>query len=227
MSAAVATPPPAQPAAPLIPVSAPPTLASATSGPPATVPTDQLWRLSVADYHKMLEVGIFHSGDPVELLDGLLVRKMPKNPPHVVACRRVNRALAAILPAGWLVWSQDPITLGDDSEPEPDLMLVRGTEEEFESTHPAPAAVQVVVEVSHTTLSRDRSRKGSIYARNGIFTYWIVNLVDHTLEVYAAPAAGMYTTARTLTAAEQADLVLDGVVVGTVAVADLFPASPG
>src|SRR5262249_50801339 len=86
------------------------------------VPARRVYRLSVAQYHAMIGAGILKDGDPVELLEGVLVRKMTKNPPHRVATRHVRRALEAAVPPGWSVDSQEPITL-DTSEPEPDAVV--------------------------------------------------------------------------------------------------------
>lgn len=88
----------------------------------AEVPTEPIHRLSVAQYRGMLEAGILKSGDPVELLEGWLVQKMTKNPPHRIATRRVRVALEALAPHGWYVDAQEPIVTAD-SEPEPDVAI--------------------------------------------------------------------------------------------------------
>ena len=213
MSAAVLAPPPPPTALPR---------PTSPAGPPLVIALGELWRFSVADYHKMAEVGILSDDDRVELLDGVVVRKVSKNPPHVIAARLVRERLEAVLPAGWSVWTQDPITL-DAGEPEPDAMVVRGGTLDYRLRHPRPAEVPLVVEVADASIGRDQGWKRSIYARNGVPTYWIVNLVDRTLEVYTAPAAGDYTRTQTLAAADRADLVLDGATVGSVAVGDFLP----
>ena len=101
-----------------------PVAPDAVSQEPA-VPTEPIWRLSVDKYHAMIEAGIILADDPVELLDGWLVLKMTKNPPHSLAMGLIRQALERLIPAGWYVESQDAITL-EDSEPEPDVFLVRG-----------------------------------------------------------------------------------------------------
>ena len=215
MSAAVATPPPVQPVAPT-------GVPTALAGPPALIDTAELWRMSVADYHKLAAIGVLTDGDKVELLDGLLVCKPMKHSPHRISTKLTRDAVAGVLPAGWYVDSQEPIEL-DVSEPEPDVTVVRGQTRDYPNGHPTPINVPLVIEVAESSLAHDRGWKKAIYARNGIAVYWIVNLVDRTLEVYSAPAAGDYTAERTLTAADRADVTLDGVAVGTVAVADLLP----
>src|SRR5436853_5216504 len=92
--------------------------------PPSDVPsTEPIYRLSVAQYHAMGEHGILGEDDPVELLEGLLVRKMTKDRPHTLTTGLVRRALERLLPTGWYVESQEPITTVE-SEPEPDAMIV-------------------------------------------------------------------------------------------------------
>ena len=194
--------------------------------PAIVVPSaPDLYRLTVEQYHRIVEAGALTPDDPVEFLDGYLVAKMSKNPPHAAACRRARQVLERWLPSGWFVAIQDPITL-DVSEPEPDLNVIRGTNEDFETRHPGPSDVGLVVEVSDTTLTRDREWKRRIYARNGIPAYWIVNLVDHVLEVYTQPSgpgtSPDYGNVRTLRPGESVELALAGAVAGTVPVAELF-----
>ena len=153
----------------------------------ALVQTDVIWRLTVRQYHEMIQRGILTDDDPVELLQGLLVTKMPKNPPHRIATGLVRDALQALLPPGWYVDTQEPITTGD-SEPEPDVAVIRGDTRQYADRHPGPGDVALVVEVADTTLERDRTSKRAVYARARLPVYWIVNLVDRRVEVYLDPA---------------------------------------
>src|SRR5687767_9121960 len=106
-----------------------------TSTIPPAMPPVPVWRFSVDKFHEMLRAGIFTADDPVELLEGWLVPKMPKNPPHRVASRLIRKALEAIVPTGWYVDAQEPITTAD-SEPEPDVMAVRGDTRDYLDRHP-------------------------------------------------------------------------------------------
>ena len=155
---------------------------------PTAIPSDTLWRLSVAQYHTMLQVGILEEGDRLELLEGILVAKMTKNPPHRISTKLIREALENITPDGWYVDSQEPITLVD-SEPEPDVVIIRGKTTDYRDRHPTAADVVLVIEVADSTLERDRTSKQRIYARAGIAIYWILNLRDRQLEVYTEPVA--------------------------------------
>ena len=154
----------------------------------AAIPNDLILRLSIEQYHAMIQAGILTDDDSVELLEGWLVFKMPKNPPHRVTTRLVRTALENILPPGWYVDSQEPITLSN-SEPEPDIVVIRGDTRQYLDRHPGAEDIALIVEVSDTTLQRDRTVKKRIYARAGIAIYWIVNLVEEQIEVYSQPMA--------------------------------------
>ena len=190
------------------------------------IPAEQFWRISVENYHEMLRADIIQSGDPVELLEGWLVVKMAKNPPHVVAVRLMRAALEAIMPGVWNTLLQDPITL-EDSEPEPDVALVRGRPRDNLQHHPGPAEIGLIVEVAAAALLRDRSLKKRIYARAGIAEYWIVNLKDRQIEVYSSPTGSAdepdYLQQQTFTSEQSVTLRLDGQNIGEIAVSDLLP----
>lgn len=148
--------------------------------------TDQYWRMTVAQYHRMEQAGILDEDDQLELLEGLLIAKMTKNPPHRISTKLIRQALEQIIPEGWYVDSQEPISLSD-SEPEPDVVVIRGKTTDYRDRHPDAKAVALVIEISDATLERDRTFKQRIYARSGIPIYWILNLRDRQLEVYTEP----------------------------------------
>src|SRR5262245_43226358 len=99
-------------------------------GERAAQPRDLVWRLSVDQYHAMIWGGILTDDDPVELLEGWLICKMSKNPRHRVATRLVRLVLEGIIPEGWYVEAQEPITT-TDSEPEPDVAVIRGNTRDY------------------------------------------------------------------------------------------------
>src|SRR5262249_46180523 len=122
---------------------------------PADVPTLPVRRFSVKEYHRMIDSGILTDEDHVELLEGWIVPKMPRNPPHDTVISVIhNQELGPLLPAGWFCRVQAAVTT-DDSEPEPDLAVVRGRERDYLRKHPTPRDMGLVVEVADTTLRRD------------------------------------------------------------------------
>ena len=149
-----------------------------------TYPT-RLRRWTRAEYARLIEAGIFQPGEPVELLGGELMVSEPQGTAHYTAIGLVEDALRAALGRGWLVRSQGPIALTDDSEPEPDVAAIRGALRDFRDEHPTRPAL--VVEVAESSLALEREHKGSLYAHAGVADYWILNLVDRVLEVYREP----------------------------------------
>ena len=183
-------------------------------------------RFSVAEYHKLIELGILTEDDNLELLEGYLVHKMSRNPPHDVTLALIQETLPRLLPAGWCLRSQSAITLAA-SEPEPDGAIVRGNARTYTARHPGPADIGVVIEVADSTLDGDRLDKGRIYARAGIPCYWIINLVDRQIEVYTAPSGATATPAygqrQDFHATDDIALTLDGATVATIPVRELLP----
>ena len=138
-----------------------------TFGLKPVVPTEPIYRLSVDQYHALIEYGKLLEDDSIELLEGWLVPKMPKNPPHRLSTRRVRGKLEALIPPGWYVDSQEPITTLE-SEPEPDDVVVRGHPDDYANRHPGPHDLGLIVEVADASLKRDRTLKKRIYARANI-----------------------------------------------------------
>jgi Uma2 family endonuclease len=192
-----------------------------TSSPSIAPVEAPLWRLTVTQYHQMIAAGILTSNDPVELLDGWLVQKMAKNPPHRVTTRLVREALESIIPDGWYVETQEPITL-TESEPEPDVAIIRGNTRNYLDHHPGASEVALVIEVADSTLERDRKLKQPIYARAGIPTYWIVNLISHQLEIYTKPTPEGYQS-QVILSQGSTNVFLDNQMIGSIEVNLLFP----
>jgi len=184
-----------------------------------------LRRWQRAEYERLVDLGVFH-GAPTELIGGQLVVGEPQGSYHASAISIVEYALRLALPPGWIVRTQMPVSLDDESEPEPDLVVVQGRPGDYRESH--PARVALAVEVAESSLEFDRERKGSLYARAGIDDYWIVNLVDRVLEVYREPEPDAsavygwrYRSVRVLT--PPAVLVPLAFTSSQVAVADLLP----
>jgi len=149
--------------------------------------TIQLRKWTRAEYDRMIDAGLFHPEDRVELIDGDILAVTPQDSRHATALRQCTKALEEAFGAGFDVRPQLPLALEESSEPEPDLAVVPGSIADYRDAHPQSAAL--AVEVADSTLEFDREQKGSLYARAGIPEYWIVNLRDATLEVHREPQA--------------------------------------
>src|SRR5262245_14165587 len=183
-------------------------------------------RWTRAEYGHLIEVGVFRPEERLELLGGELIVSEPQNSAHYTTIGLLEDALRAALPQGWLVRSQGPIELDDDSEPEPDIAVTFGNRRSYSRCHPAQPAL--VVEVAESRLGFDRDHKGSLYARARLEEYWIVNLIDRVLEVYrqpvpdpAAPFGWRYASKETLSAESTVELL--AVPSARILVSDLLP----
>jgi Uma2 family endonuclease len=182
-------------------------------------------RLSVDQYHQMIQQGILTEDDPVELLEGYMVTKMPRSPEHDYALSALSEELSPLLPRTFTLRGQCAATI-QESEPEPDLVVARGDRTLYRHRHPEPSDTALVIEVSASSLQRDRTDKARIYARAGIPVYWVVNVEDKIIEVYTQPSgpgpAPAYAKRDDYPAGTSAPVVLDGNLVGTIAVTDVM-----
>jgi Uma2 family endonuclease len=183
-------------------------------------------RFTVARYQRMIETGILDANDKVELLEGYVVLKMPRNPTHGGTIDIAGATLRPLLPAGWFLRGQQAVALSD-SQPEPDFAVVRGNPRTYLSRHPGPSDIGLVIEIADSSLVRDTADKARIYARAGVVCYWIINLVDRQVDLFASPsgptAAPAYASVRTYRPGDLIPLTLDGTPVGPVPAGDLLP----
>jgi Uma2 family endonuclease len=152
--------------------------------------------LTVEQYHTMLERGILSDGDPVELVEGLLVRKdrsatgdppMTHGPRHALVVKRLMRLGQRTENLGCHLLIQLPVTLSNLDEPEPDVAIVKGSVEDFKDRHPGPQDLLAVIEVADSSLRYDRGTKQRVYASAGVPAYVIVNIPEERVEFYGGP----------------------------------------
>ena len=175
---------------------------------------------SVADYHRMVGAGILTEDDRVELLEGVIVLMSPQNDPHAHAIEVLTDTLVPQVKGRFRVRVQLPLTLGDRSEPEPDLAVVPLPEPGTPARN--RRAALMVIEVTGDSLRKDRLVKSRIYARAGIAEYWIVDLEERCIEISRDPdpEAGVYRTA--LKASPGEELLSSAVSGVSVFVSELF-----
>jgi Uma2 family endonuclease len=192
----------------------------------AAIPDLPIYRLTVEQYLAIADAGILAENDPVELLEGWLVEKMTKRPPHMVATGFLLDLLPTVLPSGWFLNMQDPITTLD-SLPEPDAAIIRGARRDYVGRRPTAADVALVIEVSDTTLRTDQGTKKRVYARAAVPVYWIVNLVEGRIEVHTDPTGPAeepdYRQRKDYGPEDPIPVILEGVEVGTLSVRELLP----
>ena len=157
-----------------------------------------LYRFSVGKYQELVQSGVFEEADAFELLEGLVVPKMSKNPRHDSTVDRCDRWLSRVIPATWYARIQNSLVTSD-SVPEPDLAVVRGEPDDYGERHPTGTDAALVIEVAESSLANDRE-KARLYARAGVENYWIINVIDNQIEVFTdpLPGTGNYRTRRIL-----------------------------
>ena len=189
--------------------------------------------ITVEQYHEMMRAGILLEGAPIELIDGMIVRKdrgdrgdeIMAGPRHSSAVGSLDFQLRAVESLGFHCRTQMAIALAPTQEPEPDLAVVRGSRKLFFQRHPSPEEIVAVIEVADSSLNYDRTTKQSLYAAAEIPLYWIVNLVGDILEIYSRPIAEerRYAERCELRSGEMASLEVAPGKAISVAVGEMFP----
>jgi Uma2 family endonuclease len=183
-------------------------------------------RWTRAEYDSLIDIGFFQTDDRIELIGGELMVAEPQSSDHYRAICKSARALEAAFGSGWWIRMQGPIGLDDESEPEPDVAVVRGDLDDYRDDHPSRPVL--TLEISLSMLTSDRRTKGSLYARAGLADYWVLNLIDRVLEVYREPvpdpdAPYGWRYARRETIAPPGRIAPLAAPAAAVAVADLLP----
>ncbi|MGL4621369.1 Uma2 family endonuclease [Chroococcidiopsis sp.] len=146
-----------------------------------------LKRFTLAEYHRLAELGFLGEDDRIELIQGQIIKMSAKGTAHEVCITRLLRELPRLLGDRATLRSQSPLILLPDSAPEADFAIVQNRADDYLSSHPEPADVLLVIEISDSSLSYDQEVKLSLYAEARISDYWIFNLVENHLEVYSEP----------------------------------------
>lgn len=147
---------------------------------------------TVAEYHRMGDVGLLNEDSRIELIDGELIEMAPIGSPHGGNVNRFIRLFSRVVGNQAIVAAQNPVALGGYSEPEPDIALLRWRADDYELSHPHPEDVLLLIEVSDSTLRYDRDVKVPLYAKSGIPEVWLLDLQNRQLEIYREPINGEY-----------------------------------
>jgi Uma2 family endonuclease len=161
--------------------------------PPQTATlAPERYRFTQREYYAMVEAGVLDEDSRVELIRGDLAVMSPINPSHASAVDRLTAVFSSTLAGRAIVRVQNPFAIGDDSEPQPDLSLLKPREDYYAAEHPGPQDLLLAVEVANTSLRYDREIKMPLYAEAGVIEVWLLNLVDNVLEVYRDPGPKGY-----------------------------------
>lgn len=149
-------------------------------------------RFSRDDYHRMATAGILSEDDRVELLDGEIVNMSPIGPRHNTVVDRLNRFFTKLSGESFICRTQGSISLPGASEPEPDLVLLRFRDDEYENELPTPADILLIIEVAESSTAQDRETKRDLYATAGIGEYWVIDLKTNELISHVNPDGANY-----------------------------------
>ncbi len=144
--------------------------------------------VTVEDYHRMGEAGIFHEDERIELIDGEIIKMTPIGSRHASCVKRLNQFFTVQLKERALVSVQDPIQLDEHSEPQPDIALLHPERSAYMHHHPTAGEVYLIIEVSDTSSSFERDIKLQLYAKAGIPEVWLVDLLSGCIEIYQEPS---------------------------------------
>ncbi|MEH2379680.1 MAG: Uma2 family endonuclease [Nostoc sp.] len=144
-------------------------------------------RFTIAEYHRLAELGFFEENDRVELIKGEIIQMAAKGTPHSVCQTRLDRELYKLVGDRATLRGQQPITLSNNSEPEPDKVIAKNRDDDYLANHRSPSDILLLIEIADSSLKYDQEQKLPIYAEADISDYWIFNLVDYYLECYSEP----------------------------------------
>ena len=156
-------------------------------------------RFTADDYQRMGQAGILRRDDHVELIDGEIIAMTPIGPRHCASVDRANRAFVMKAGDSAIVRVQGSVRLDLYSEPEPDLVLLRPRVDFYASAHPGPADILLIVEVAESSIEYDREVKAHVYARSGVYEYWLADLNENVVLRYSSPDNGAYQNVRRYT----------------------------
>lgn len=179
-------------------------------------------RVTVDRYERMVEQGIFGEDEPIFLWKGQLVEKMTKGHRHNNTLAAMNTALVPVIPIGWHLRPAQPAILGDDTEPAPDFIVVRGAIRDYEGRVPSARDVALIIEIADSSLAVDSGEVLEKYAQEKIPCYWLVNIPDRRIEMFTHPEGLRYREHRTYASGEAIPIILDGQEVGRIAVGDVL-----
>jgi Uma2 family endonuclease len=183
----------------------------------------QIRLLTSVEYYQMMESGIIREGERVELISGQIFTMAAKGTRHTLSTRKLFKHLLALIGDRADVQSQDPITLPNNSEPEPDIVIAKLRSDDYVNSHPVPADIILLIEVADSSIKFDRETKAPLYAAAGITEYWIVNLIDDRLEIYRQPEGDIYTSIEIITPPRSISLPQFSDI--TLNIGNFFPAS--
>lgn len=166
------------------------------------LPTSQVHRFTVEDYHRMAETGVLREGERLELIDGKVVEMSPIGIGHASSLDRLDEALRDGIGKDAHFRVQGPLRLDRHSEVQPDLLILRRREDFYAEGHPEPEDVLLLVEVADTSQQYDRQTKLPLYAAHGVPEVWLFDVPKKTIEIFRQPGPEGYADRQVVDAGD-------------------------
>lgn len=144
-------------------------------------------RFTIDEYNRLAKLGFFHEDERVELIRGEIIPIAAKGTFHSTVNRRLIRELLKLIGDRGTLQNQDPIIIPPDSEPEPDVAILKNKDDDYLNYHPTPQDVLLLIEIADSSIKYDQENKLQLYAEAGILYYWIFNSIENCLETYNEP----------------------------------------
>ncbi|MDR4507436.1 MAG: Uma2 family endonuclease [Candidatus Brocadiaceae bacterium] len=154
--------------------------------------TVSIHRFNIKEYHQLIESNILHEDDRVELIEGRIIDMTPIGSKHAACVGRLNRIFTMKLQTSTIVQVQNPIQLLGQSEPQPDIVLLKNRDDFYAEKLPTADDILLVIEVADSSLEYDKETKIPLYAKANIPEVWLVNLIENIVEIYSAPSPEGY-----------------------------------
>ncbi len=161
----------------------------------------------IDEWRKMADAGVFSSDSRIELINGEILEMSPIGSQHSGCINRLNHLLSRTISDQAIISIQNPLDLGDFSQPQPDLMLLKPSADYYASQHPKADDVLLLIEVADSSLPFDQNQKLQLYALHGVSEYWLINLTKPCLEIYRKPGDGVYQEKMTLFSSDRISLL--------------------
>ncbi|HEU5116285.1 MAG TPA: Uma2 family endonuclease [Isosphaeraceae bacterium] len=199
---------------------------------PVTITGDPVYEnrhpITVEEYFQIINSGALGPEPKVELIEGVIVDKMTKNNPHIIATDLVQILFGRLMPAGYYSSMGNPVIIkARNSVPEPDAVVARGNPRDIRSQGRLPESTALAVEVADTSYALDRNRKSQLYASAGIPIFWLLDLNRRRLEVFSNPTGqddqARYEKTDLFEEKQEAPFVLDGQEIGRFAISEILP----
>lgn len=179
------------------------------------------FRFTNHQYHRLGEAGVLPPDARLELVHGEILTMSPIGPRHSLVTKTILGSWIHRIPYGWHLGIQDPVTLDEHNEPQPDISVIRGEPSNYLGRHPGPHDIGLIIEVAETSLEFDTGAKRALYASCGIVEYWVVDIPNQRIEVSTGPGPNGYASTVVLAPGQAAcSITVEGL---SLQVAEIFP----